>query len=74
MPFESGNSMMAPQTIRPIPKPSIGAKESFIEGVGEGDSLMAQDNKAMTPIVSRKPPRYAQSDADLITIESKQKD
>ena len=52
--------------MRPFPKPSIGAKESFCEGVE--DSIMDRD-KSLTPMLSKKPPRYAQSDADLINAD-----
>ena len=67
MPFEQGTSQMTPQLIRPIPKPSIGAQESFIDA-GSADSWK-KGGKALTvanlhtnKIVK---PRYAQSDADF---------
>ena len=50
---------MTPLHIRPIPKPSIGAQESFIE------PLDKSFKQGMKKTVGKKQ-RYAQSDADLL--------
>lgn len=80
MGFEQGISQMTPTKIRPIPKPSIGDHESFVEGTGE--SFM-NGGKTLSMIGAVKNNRYNMSDSkndggkniekkesfDLLTIE-----
>jgi len=58
--MEQGISQMTPTAIRPIPKPSIGDYESFVEGTGE--SFM-NGGKTLSMVGVVKNNRYNMSDA-----------